>query len=136
MSFDLLNNGIKNLLQGLGYSESNEAIDFVNASSNEYGNTFILIPTKGEIADDSIVNQLDDRQSWRIEIAFNRSAQSDIVNRDIAVRSKDIILTTLDKPANWSSFATIIKYQSWELKEFPNYFILLVNLEVIDRLTY
>lgn len=136
MSFDLLANGIKNLLQGLGYSESTEAVDFANASSNEYGNTFILKSIKGEIADDSIVNQLDDRQAWEIQIAFERSSQTDIVNRDIAVRAKDTLLTTFDKPSNWSSFATIIKYQSWELKEFPNYFILSVQLEIIDRLTY
>jgi len=136
MSFDLLANGIKNLLQGLGYSESTEAVDFANASSNEYSNTFILKSIKGEIADDSIVNQLDDRQAWEIQIAFERSSQNDITNREIAVRSKDIILTTLDKPANWSSFATVIKYKSWELKEFPNYFILSVQLEIIDRLTY
>lgn len=136
MSFDLVNEGIKGILQGLGYAESNEAIDFVNASANEYENTFILKSTKGEIEDDLIIGQLDDNQTWDIQIAFSRNAQSDINNRNAVHRAKDALLVKLDNPTSWSSFVTIIQYQSWELKEFPNYFVLNIQLRVIDRYTY
>ena len=134
--FDLVYDGIKGILQGQGYAESTEAVDFVNASANEYENTFILKTNKGEIDEKSIINTLYDRQTWEIQIAFGKNANADIVNRNQAHRAKDTLLVKLDNPDNWSSFVEIIKYKSWELREFPNYFVLSIMLEIIDKYTY
>ena len=134
--FDTVYKGIKGLLQGLGYAESTEAVDFVNASANEYENTFILKLTKGELDDKSIIKTLYDKQVWEIQIAFGKNANTDINNRNQAHRAKDALLVKLDNPINWSSFVEIIQYENWELREFPNYFVLVIQLKIIDKYTY
>jgi len=139
MAFDTIKNGIVTRLQGLGYSESLEAVDFKNAPSNEYGNTFILKPLTGVMDNDeseTLIDRFYDVQEWQAQIAFNRSTQNDVINRDDLHRKKDLILKDLDNPANWSSFARILKYKSWEVAEFPNYFVLTIKLKIVDTYQY
>jgi len=139
MSYDLVKTGIADRLEILGYTESEQSVDFKNAPANEYGNTFILQALSGAMdADNSetIVDRFYDMQNWQVKIAFDKSAQSDVINRDDLHRKKDVILADLDKPANWTSFVRILKYKSWEVTEFPNYFILTINIAIIDQYIY
>ena len=135
MSYDLVKNGIVGLMQGLGYQESDEAVDFKNAPENEAGMTFILKNLKGEI-DETCVDRFYDIQEWQVQIAFAKNAQNDLIIRDAMHRAKDTILITLDEPANWTSFVKIMKYKSWAVVETPNYYILDVRLQVTDQYIY
>ena len=65
MAYDTVKVGIANLLKGLGYQESEEASNFADASSNEYGNTFILNCLSGEMDEEdseTIVDRFYDVQ--------------------------------------------------------------------------
>ena len=139
MAYDTVKVGIANLLKGLGYQESEEAFDFTDASSNEYGNTFILNCLSGEMDEadsETIVDRFYDIQEWQAQIAFDKSAHSDVINRDDLHRKKDTILKTLDKPANWSAFVRILKYKTWNLQATENYFLLTINLKIVDQYVY
>ena len=137
--YDDVKTGIANLLKGLGYSESKEAFNFTDASSREYGKTFIINSLSGVMDDDdseTIVDRFYDIQDWQIQIAFDKSTHNDIINRDDMHRKKDTILKTLDKPINWSSFVRILKYNAWNIEETDNYFLLTVNLKIVDTYIY
>ena len=139
MAYDTIKTGIVGRLKGLGLTESTEAFDFENASSREYGLTFILNCLSGAMDEESsetIIDRFYDFQEWELKIAFKKSAQSDVINKDNAHRKKDTILADIDDPANWSSFARILKYKSWELTESPDYFLLTINLTIQDTYTY
>ena len=137
MSFDTVANGIKGILQSNGFAESLESTDFKDAPSQEYGNTFILDCVSGEAgeANDEQSAQLYDTQKWTVQIAFNSSANSG-EQLDAIHRKRDILLAELDDPANWKSFAPILRYLSWAIEKRPDYIILTINLKVIDVLTY
>jgi hypothetical protein len=124
-------------LQGLGYAES-QAIDLKNAPANEYNNTFIIKVLSGAMTDESetLIDRFYDIQDWQIQIAFERSEQNDIINRDDAQRKKDAILKDLDNPAHWEGFARILKYKGWKVEELPNYFLLTINLKIVDTIIY
>lgn len=132
-NFDTVKSGIVGLLNALGYRESSQNVDFKNAPANEYGNTFILKPLTGENQNNTIIDRFDDEQEWQILIAFARSEQNDISNLDAAHRAKDAIIKSLDKPANWTSFVKILKYNRWEVQEFQNYFVLSIKLNILDQ---
>ena len=137
MSFDLVHNGIANLLKTQGLQESEEAVNYTNAPPNTYNLSFILKPLSGELADDvseTCVDRLDDRQEWQIQIAFERSAQTDFVNLGRLHRLKDTLIPIFDKPASWTSFVKILKYTKWAVTEAPNYFIL--DMRILLRDTY
>jgi len=139
MAYDTVKVGIANLLKGLGYQESEEASNFADASSNEYGNTFILNCLSGAMDEEdseTIVDQFYDVQEWQAQIAFDKSANSDVINRDDMHRKKDTILTTLDKPINWSSFVRILKYNTWNIQATENYYLLTINLKIVDTYIY
>lgn len=138
-NYDTVKTGIVALLGTLGYQEADQVDNFENASEHEYGNKFILTPQAGEMDDENsetIIDRFYDIQSWQIQIAFERSSNTDIINRDNLHRSKDALLKKLDKPANWSSFVRILKYRSWEVQNFQNYFVLVVNLKIVDTYVY
>src|SRR3990167_8358766 len=107
MSYDTVKSGIAGRLNALGYVESSQAVDFKNASANEYGNRYILKCLSGE-------------------------NQNNIISLDAAHRAKDIIIKDLDKPSNWTSFVKILKYDSWKVIEIDNYFVLDIRLEILD----
>jgi len=135
-NFDTVYLGIADLLKGLSYSESSQAVDFKDAPSTEYGNTFILKCLSGEMGQETIVDRFYDNQTWQVQIAISKSEQSDVVQLGEVHRKKDTILKTLDKPANWESFVKILKYKIWDVIEEPNYYILDIKLEVLDTYTY
>ena len=137
MSFDSVKNMIVGILNGLGYAESDSG-SFVNASSLELGNTFIITTDKGEATDGTatISDRFYDFQTWRIQIAFEKSEQSDNINQDNVHRKKDIIIKALDKPANWENYVRIQKYKSWNVAEEKSYYILNIELRIIDEYIY
>jgi hypothetical protein len=135
-NYDTVKAGIVALLKGLGYAESQESVDFKNASPNEYGNRFILKPLSGENLNDTIIDRFDDEQEWQIQIAFARSTKNDIVNLDKAHRGKDAAIKALDKPANWQSFVKLLKYKSWKVDEYPSYYVLDIRLSILDIYTH
>jgi hypothetical protein len=139
MGFDAVKNGIAGILKANALIESEEIVDFVNASTSEYGNTFILQCSKGEMEEpdsETLCNKLYDIQQWTVQVAFEKSAQSDLANYDAVHRQKDILIRELDDPANWSSYVRIQKYKSWNVQEFKSYFVLTIELKIIDTYTY
>ena len=137
MSFDTVKNGIISILSGLGYAES-DAGNFVNAPATEFGNTFILTPLSGEATTgtETIAVQFYDFQTWQIQVAFDKSEQSDNINQDNVHRKKDELIKALDKPANWESYVRIQKYKSWNVAEEKSYYILNIEISIIDQYTY
>lgn len=131
-NYDVVKGGIAGRLNALGYQESSQSVDFKNASALEYSNRYILKCLSGENQNNTIIDRFDDKQVWQIQIAFVRSEQNDIVSLDAVHRAKDIIIKDLDKSANWESFVKILKYDTWEVTEFANYYILSIKLEILD----
>lgn len=131
-NYDTLKSGIAGRLNSLGYIESSQPIDFKNASANEYGNRYILKCLSGENQNNTIIDRFDDKQEWQILIAFVRSEQNDIISLDAVHRAKDLIIKDLDKPSNWESFVKILKYNKWEVIDFPNYYVLDIRLSILD----
>jgi len=131
-NYDTVKSGIAGRLKSLGYMESSQSIDFINAPANEYGKRYILKCLIGENQENTIVDRFYDEQEWQILIAFDRSEQNDIVQLDALHRAKDAIIKDLDKPANWTSFVKVLKYKSWEVVETSNYFILDIRVSVLD----
>jgi hypothetical protein len=135
-NYDSVKNGIATRLNALGYLESSQAVDFKQAPVNEYGMRYIIKCLTGENKEKTIIDRFYDEQDWQILIAFERSAQDDIVQLDALHRAKDLLLKDIDKPANWSGVAQLLEYQKWEVTEFPNYFVLSVRLRILDMYTY
>lgn len=135
-NFDTVKQGIVGRLNGLGYQESSQSVDFKNASANEYGMRYILKCLSGENKEDTINDRFYDGQEWQIQIAFVRSEQNDIVSLDAVHRAKDIIIKDLDKPANWESFVKLLKYNKWTIIEFTNYYVLDIRLHILDQYIY
>lgn len=139
MSFDIIKNYLRNRMEGLGYSESKEPVSFDNASVNEFQKTFILNRDNGqklEDGSDRLNTEFIDFQEWSIKIAFPRSEHNDLINRDDMQRSLEAILKDLDNPSNFLGTVRYISYQSWEMEEFDNYFLLTIRIQVQDRITY
>ena len=63
-------------------------------------------------------------------------SRKNIVDLDELHRSKDTILQKLDNPANWQSFVRMLKYMSWKIEFYNNYFVLIIQLKVVDTITY
>jgi hypothetical protein len=133
-----MSQGIKEILKGLAYSESEEATSYKNAPTSEYGTTFILLCRSGEQTDEA-KDQSDrfyDSQEWAVLFAFGKSAQSDKTNLDEIHAAKDAIITALDNLANWQSFARLLKYKSWIIEDNPSYYLLTITLTAVDTFSY
>ena len=136
MAYETIKSGIATLLKTLGYTESSQAVDFKQASANEYGNRYIIKCLTGENQEDTIVDRFYDKQEWQVLIAFARSENNDITNLDAVHRAKDDLIKLLDKPANWTSFVDVMKYSKWSVMEMPNYYVLDIRLSIIDKYIY
>lgn len=142
MSYDLVKEGITGLLRGLGFSESAQTFEFKDASSNEYGNTFIFDPRSGVLDEgdsfnsETIVDKFYDTQIWVVSFAFQRSSGRDKVTKDEMHRHRETIIKTLDNPDNYVSYVALQKYQTWEVEDFESYFVLNIALKISDKQTY
>lgn len=135
MGYDAVRAGVVNLIQLCGLVESKE-VDFDNASSKEYGNTFILEAEQGENSNPALPDILYDMQIWKIRIAFDRTKANQTVTRDQMHRVRETILKKFDDSDNWSSFAQIIKWAGWNVEKLSDYYILHITLNIKDKLTY
>lgn len=138
MSYQTVKDGISALVKALGFAESKQMIDWENASANEYGNAFIIKCIQGVESGeaDTIQDRVYDEQEWQIQIAFERSANIDMIEYDRMHRTKDDLIQKLDNPANWSSFVRMCRYNKWEVEETANYYVLMFDLRVVDTITY
>jgi len=139
MSYNLVKVGISNLMKSLGYAESSMIESFEGSSDAEISNTFICKCVSGQIDNDvseTLADRFYDKQKWEVMIAFSASSQNDNVNIDEIHEEKDTIIRTLDNPTNWTSFATVLKYESWSIEMVENHLILTVTLDVTDVYTY
>lgn len=138
MSYDTLKNHFKTRISGLGYSESKSSFNFQDAPSTEYDRSFIVMPVAGSIDPDgaNLNISIFDTQQWIVQIPFKKSAHNDIVQRDDMLRSVEAIIKDLDNPSNYSSSITLIRYQSWEVTEEADYYLLTITFEVRDEYTY
>ena len=132
MSYDTVKNGIATRLNACGFTESSQ-VDFKTALANESGTRFIIKCLSGENQENTIIDRFDDAQDWQILIAFERSENNDITQLDALHRAKDILIADLDKPANWSSFAKILKYNKWTVEETTNFYVLDIRLFVLSE---
>lgn len=139
MTYATVKTGITDLLKGLAYQESNTSFDFEDASSQEYGNTFIVTAKSGELEEtdhETLVDRIYDRQLWEVQIALPKSEGSEVINQDDIQRRREAIINELDNPTNWKSFVTILKYRNWEIEDKESYIILRLNFTVIDKLIF
>jgi len=139
MSYNLVKTGISNLMKSLGYAESSMIESFEGSSDAEISNTFICKCVSGQMDNDvseTLADRFYDKQKWEVMIAFPVSSHNDNVNVDEIHEEKDTIIRTLDNPANWTSFATVLKYESWSIEMVENHLILTVTLDVTDVYTY
>lgn len=138
MTFDAVYSGIAGILTANGFQESLETTDFKDASTEEYGNTFILKRESGSAgsANDEQSAMLYDDQVWSVQLAFAQNAESSGEQLKELNRKIDILLTKLDDPSAWKSFATILRYDSWKVIETKSSFIVDIKLKVIDAFLY
>ena len=139
MSYQTIKKGVGDLLEELTLSPSSELISFIDASPNEYGNTYILTPLNGildEEAHGEIGSRLYDIQEWSVQVAFAKGTYSAKTALDKLNYKREDIIQKLDNPASWTSFARMLRYKNWELQELPDYFVLIINIEIVDIITY
>lgn len=138
MSYDLINAGIVNLMQKIGFQASQySSID--NVPSSELGNTFLLARVSGqnnEAVSETISSLMYDVQVWEINIAYQKSNENQSINFDEINRKVDLMIKTLDNPANWEVYARVQKYLSWKIEEKKNFFLLTMQLKIEDTVIY
>lgn len=138
MSYAILKAGIVANLGALGYQES-QYLKVESMPSSEYGNTFILTRENGENDEntsETISSLVYDIQKWEVKVLFPRSSENQAVEYDLIQAAVDALIQRLDAPNNWESYARIQKYKNWNVQELPNYYILTVELKVIDTIIY
>ncbi len=139
MSYDTVRVGLTGIITKQGLAESDSIESYETASSNEMGTTFILKPLVGELQDDeseTLASHFYDVQTWEIQVGFAKSSMSDNIVRDILHRKKDLLLADLHDKAEWSGYAKMQKYQGWEVLEFPNYLVLVIRVEVLNKYSF
>lgn len=138
MSYDTIKDGISLRLRGLGLQESKEIFDFDSASTNEYNKKFIMNVVSGDndSENEETNTRYFDSQLWEISIAYEKSARNLTENRDKAQRKREAIIADLDNSTNWTSFVSLLRYESWELEDRESYFVLHLRFRVQDRITY
>lgn len=138
MSHRTIKDGIVGILNAQGYSEASTVESYEDVSAQEYGNTFILSCVSGEQeeASKALYDRAYDNQTWEITFAFDRSSNNDAVNRDVIHSKKDALIAALDKPSNWTSFARMMTYESWDMRLLDSYFLITMTVKVTDVFTY
>ena len=116
-----------------------EVADFEDISSQEFGNTFMIKAVSGSLDEEvqeTLVDRFYDEQIWQVLIAEGRGSQNDRLNREALLRKKDTLIREIDDPDNWRSYVRIQKYLSWEVTENNNYFLLTIEIKIVDTITY
>lgn len=138
MSFDTTKNYVRNRLEGLGYIESKEPFTFESATATEYNKRFILAPLEGSIDPDgeNLNTRLYDNQIWQVSLAFAKSTHNDVINRDDMYRQIEGIIKDLDDPSNYLGTVRFIRYDSWEVEEDENYYLLNIRFNIQEQYSY
>jgi hypothetical protein len=138
MSYDTIKNHIETRLQGLGYSKSNSAFNFDDASARELNHRFVVLPVSGSVDPygENLNTRLYDNQEWVVSIAYSKSTHNDIINRDEMLRGVEGIIKDIDNPDNYAGTIRLISYQSWEVEEENNYFIVRISFTIQDQYNY
>lgn len=138
MSHRTIKDGIVAILNAMGYSEASAIVSYKDVSVQEYDNTFILQCLDGKQEPDSmtLADRAYDNQTWKILFAYERSSQNDAVNLEEVHVKKDAVITAIDNPTNWRTFARMLAYDSWELETTDNYFLISLTVKVTDVYTY
>ena len=138
MSYDKVKAGLVAVLTAQSLAESKEAIDFSNAGAEEHEHTFILSRISGQEDPENERQQafLYDDQKWQIQVAYNKTSESQVIQRDRLQELADLLIQKFDNPASWNTYCTILRYKSWTIKEVKSYFVLTIQLKVLDALTY
>jgi hypothetical protein len=138
MSFDIVHNFIEGRVKALGYARSEQPFEFNDVPETQMGKTFILYPEAGELTDtgEELACRFHDTQVWNIKIAFAKSDMNDVINRNNAFRRIEAIIKDLDNPSNWMNDLRYLRYQSWEMVEQTNYFLIVIKILIQDTVTY
>lgn len=138
MSYDAIKTGLVDRLEVYFLKESKEAFNFESTGESKYSQTFTINPIEGETNDEfsTLLGKVHDIQTWQIQIAFSRSAKKERFERDEMQRVRENLVKDLDNPTNWQTFASELRYESWSIEEIPSYFVLTINIKIIDRLSY
>ena len=137
MSYNTVKNNIVDIISALGYREA-KVTNFEDVAANEIGNVCIVNAVAGilEPEGETLVTHIYDKQVWEIKIGYKKSGQNSVINRDDMHRERVKLIRDLDDPDKWRDYVKIQKYQSWEVEELENYFLLTITVEVIDSITY
>lgn len=141
MSYTTIKNGIAGILRSQGYQES-KTTDFESQPASVLNKNFIITSESGEVNEgalgpsETISDRYYDKQEWTVKILFPKSDQNDVINRDQIIRAKDNLINKLDNPDNWSSYARVQKYLTWEIAEKPSFYVLTIKLKIIDEVIY
>lgn len=140
MSYTTVKDNLVSIMTALGYQESKEPFDIEDMSSQKLDKTFIVSAISGALDEgeegETLVDRFYDDQIWEIKLAFKKSTQNQVINRDIMHTKRVAIITDLDNPSKWLSTVRIQKYQSWIVEEAENYFLLTITVKIIDVVTY
>ena len=140
MSYATIKKTIGDLLETLELAPASRIITFEDVSPNEYANTYILTAFEGEVDEErqgDLGDRLYDIEEWKIQIAFPRGTYSEKTELDKLHYKREDIIQKLDKPASWSSSLRMLRYKNWEpIQVLPDYFVLIINMQVIDTITY
>ena len=138
MTYLTVKNGIAAIIKKLGYKESEQVFDFDSQGENEYGNKFILHcnGASNSTEDEGIVGKYDDEQEWELLIAYKKSARGLQKTYDDMHKKRELLIRDLDDWANTQSFIIKLRYESFEVDDLDNYFVLRIKLIAIDRITY
>lgn len=138
MSYDLIRNGLSDLMQGLGLQVSRYAT-LEGVPSSEYGNVFLLATKSGlnnEGTSETLSDRVYDIQTWEIQIPFQKSNENQQANYDEINRKRDLIVKTVDKPGNWESYVRVQKFIDWEIEDRKSFFLLTIRLKIVDTIIY
>lgn len=139
MSYDSIKTGMKNIIEALSLAQSSEVVDYEIAPPNQFGYTYILFPEHGDmvgVEKESLADRVYDTQDWLVKIAWNRGTHSGPVNLDELNRKREEVVKAIDNPANWTSFARMLNVAEWNIETYEHYFVLIINVEITDTITY
>lgn len=138
MAFDTIKNYVRDRLEGLGYIESKLPFTFEGASAREFDKRFILSILEGSIDPngENLNTRLYDNQIWDVSIAFSKSEHNDVIKRDDMYRQIEGIIKDLDNPSNYLGTVRYIRYDSWEVEENDDYFLLSIRFNIQEQYSY
>ena len=138
MTYPIVKGGLEKVLTAQGLAESKETDNFKSAGAEEHEKTYILNRLKGQEDPENERQQafLYDDQVWQVQIAFAKNVESAQIQQDRLHNLADVLIQKFDNPANWNTYCTILRYKSWKIDEVKSYYVLTIQLKILDALTY